>query len=67
MKKISLNNLIFALTSFKNQSRGATTDVEITQKGQHKIEYVYRLADGETKSQVTLPNGYKSHKSYCLC
>jgi hypothetical protein len=57
MRKISWNNLIFALISFKKQSRKFTTDVEITQKGQNKIEYMYRLADGETTSLVTLPNG----------
>jgi hypothetical protein len=47
-----------ALIFLKNQSRGFTTDTETTQKGQHKIEYMFRLGDGEITPLVTLPNGY---------
>jgi hypothetical protein len=46
-KKISWNNLIFALISFKNQSREFTAYAEITQKGQNTIEYIIAWPTGK--------------------
>jgi hypothetical protein len=37
------NILTLAIISFIKQSRGATTDVEITKKSKNKIEYMYSL------------------------